>query len=126
MAEGFPKSIGNPARSALEHAGYTTLEALADVPEGEIAGLHGMGPKALGILKTTLEARGLSFSFPKGIPVPALRALSGAGYTRLENLDGASETELAKLHGVGSKALGVLRLALRERGLAFGGDDEAG
>ena len=52
---------------------------------------------------------------------PALRALHGAGYTRLEQLTEVSKAELERLHGVGSKALGVLEEALRQKGLAFKG-----
>lgn len=57
----FPHGIGNPARSALEHAGYTKLKQLTKVSEAELGQLHGMGPKALGILRETLEAKGWSF-----------------------------------------------------------------
>jgi len=57
----FPRSIGNPARSALEHAGYSKLKQLTKVSEAELGQLHGMGPKALGILRETLETRGWSF-----------------------------------------------------------------
>lgn len=57
----FPRSIGNPARNALEHAGYSKLKQLTKVSEAELGQLHGMGPKALGILRQTLEARGWSF-----------------------------------------------------------------
>jgi hypothetical protein len=57
----FPKT-GNPATNALLHAGYTRLEQLTKVPESEIAALHGMGPKALKILRATLEAKGWSFA----------------------------------------------------------------
>ena len=57
----FPRSIGNPARSALEHAGYSKLKQLTKVSEAELGQLHGMGPKALRILRQTLEARGWSF-----------------------------------------------------------------
>lgn len=56
--------------------------------------------------------------FPK-ISKPALRALNGAGYFRLEQLTQVSETELAKLHGMGPKALGILREALKELGLSL-------
>jgi len=58
----FPLGIGNPARSALEHAGYSKLKQLTRVTEKELAKLHGMGPKALGILRETLEAKGMSFA----------------------------------------------------------------
>lgn len=50
---------------------------------------------------------------------PALRALNGAGYTRLDQLTQATEAEIAALHGMGPKALGILRAALAERGLSF-------
>lgn len=56
----FPK-IGAPATRALEAAGYTTLKQLTKVTEAELAQLHGMGPKALGILREALKAQGLSF-----------------------------------------------------------------
>lgn len=56
----FPKT-SQPATQALLAAGYTRLEELANVSEREILQLHGMGPKALGILKSELAARGLSF-----------------------------------------------------------------
>jgi len=56
----LPK-IGAPATRALETAGYITLKQLTRVTEAEIAQLHGMGPKALGILREKLKAEGLSF-----------------------------------------------------------------
>lgn len=57
----FPQGIGNPARNALEHAGYTKLRQLTKVTETELARLHGMGPKALGILQEALKAKGWTF-----------------------------------------------------------------
>lgn len=56
----LPKTSG-PAQSALEAAGITHLEQLAEHSEAEIAKLHGMGPKALRILKETLAEHGLRF-----------------------------------------------------------------
>lgn len=56
----FPK-IGSPATRALEAAGYTRLKQLTNVTESELAQLHGMGPKALGLLRDALKAQGLSF-----------------------------------------------------------------
>ncbi|RAN96452.1 hypothetical protein ONO23_02438 [Micromonospora noduli] len=56
----LPK-IGAPATRALQGAGYTALRQLAGVPEADLAKLHGMGPKALGILQGALEEHGLSF-----------------------------------------------------------------
>jgi len=56
----FPK-IGSPATRALEAAGYTRLEQLTKLTEAELGQLHGMGPKALGILRETLKEKRLSF-----------------------------------------------------------------
>jgi uncharacterized protein YdhG (YjbR/CyaY superfamily) len=58
----FPPTIGNPARNALEVAGYSKLRQLTKVTEAELSRLHGMGPKALGVLRETLEAKGLAFA----------------------------------------------------------------
>jgi hypothetical protein len=57
----FPSAISNPARRALLGAGYTSVEQLAGVSERELLALHGMGPKAMGILKSTLAEKGLAF-----------------------------------------------------------------
>jgi len=54
-----------------------------------------------------------------GIGEPALRAFTAAGYTRLNQLARVSEDELLKLHGVGPKAIRLLRVALETRGLPF-------
>ncbi len=58
---GFPKT-SNPAESALIEAGYTHLEQLTKATEAEILALHGMGPKALNILREALAEKGLSFT----------------------------------------------------------------
>jgi hypothetical protein len=62
QTDDFPRGIGAPARGALLHAGYTRLEQLTEVTEAEILKLHGVGPKALGVLRQTLNARFLSFA----------------------------------------------------------------
>ena len=49
------------ATRALEATGYTNLKQLTKVTEAELAQLHGMGPKALVILREALKAEGLSF-----------------------------------------------------------------
>ncbi len=53
------------------------------------------------------------------LSAPAWRALTRAGYVRLDQLAGASATELAKLHGMGPKAISAIREALEERGLSL-------
>lgn len=57
----FPSGIGRPALRTLVAAGFTSMERMADASEREIADLHGMGPKALGILRTELQRMGLKF-----------------------------------------------------------------
>ncbi|HVI49502.1 MAG TPA: helix-hairpin-helix domain-containing protein [Chitinophaga sp.] len=57
--------------------------------------------------------------FTQGLSQPAIRALHGAGYTKLEQLTKATAAELKQLHGMGPKALEQLRNALAEKGLAF-------
>ena len=59
---------------------------------------------------------------PPKLSQPAWRALTGAGYWRLEQLTGVSAAELMKLHGMGPKALGQLREALAARGMALAGE----
>ena len=57
----LPPGIGKPALRALAAAGISTLDDVAKWQESELAALHGVGPKALGILKAALGAQGLSF-----------------------------------------------------------------
>lgn len=54
--------IGNPATRALGTIGITRLDQLTERTEREILALHGMGPKALGILRDTLAERGMTFA----------------------------------------------------------------
>ena len=64
------------------------------------------------------------YDFPAGLGQPALRALKKAGYTRLEQFTAIKESELSKLHGVGPKAIGMIREALNAKRQAFA-DSEA-
>ena len=59
----LPKT-GAPAQRALESAGITTLKQLTDVTEAELLMLHGMGQKAVRILRGELKAKGWSFREP--------------------------------------------------------------
>jgi predicted flap endonuclease-1-like 5' DNA nuclease len=51
--------IGAPATRALASVGITSLAQLAGYPRRDLAALHGMGPKALGILEAHLTEAGL-------------------------------------------------------------------
>ena len=57
----FPKGVGAPAIRALASIGVTKVEQLVKFTEEQIKVLHGMGPKALEILKAELKSRKLSF-----------------------------------------------------------------
>ena len=56
---------------------------------------------------------------PDGMGKPAQRALAGAGYNHLEQLTKATEKEILALHGMGPKAVRLLREALAEKGWSF-------
>ena len=58
---------------------------------------------------------------PAKLSKPAMRALTQAGYLRLEQFTELSEAEVLKLHGMGPKALDQIRQALEEKGLSFAG-----
>jgi hypothetical protein len=57
---GLP-AVGRPAANALGLAGITTLEKAAEHTEEELLAMHGVGPKAVRILREALAASGLGF-----------------------------------------------------------------
>lgn len=57
-------------------------------------------------------------NLPK-LSAPALRALLGAGCTRLDQVARLSEAKIKQLHGIGPNALDQLRRALAANGLSF-------
>jgi len=61
---------------------------------------------------------------PAGLASPARRALSRAGYTSLDQLATAKESDLSRLHGMGAKAIGQIRVALAARGQGLVDEDE--
>ncbi|MGY1771511.1 DNA-binding protein [Blastococcus sp. SYSU D00813] len=66
----LPRGIGRPATGALLHAGYSRLDQLAGVPERELAALHGVGPKAIRLLREALAERGLTLGGGVGAGPP--------------------------------------------------------
>jgi hypothetical protein len=58
-------------------------------------------------------------TFPNGVAQPAVRALASIGVTRVEQLSKHRESDVATLHGMGPKALGVLKMALKAQGKSF-------
>lgn len=61
-ASEFPREIGKVATRELAANGITRYEQLAARSERELLAIHGVGPKAIGILRDELAARGLSFA----------------------------------------------------------------
>jgi hypothetical protein len=59
--DAFPKGVSGPALRALNDARVRSVDELSDWSEADLAKLHGMGPKALGILRAALEAKGKRF-----------------------------------------------------------------
>lgn len=58
----IPSNISKPAQRALASAGIRTLSQMTKVTEAELLHLHGMGPKALGIIREALAAKGKAFA----------------------------------------------------------------
>jgi hypothetical protein len=58
-----------------------------------------------------------------GLARPARGALAAARYVILDQLAQATEADLARIHGVGSKAIAQLRDALAAAGLSFATDN---
>lgn len=50
----LPKAIGGPATRALAGAGITTLAQVAELTDAELLAMHGVGPKAVRILREAL------------------------------------------------------------------------
>jgi uncharacterized protein YdhG (YjbR/CyaY superfamily) len=84
LVSDFPKTSA-PAQRALESAGITTLKQLTEVTEAELGQLHGMGPKALGILREALREKKLSFAKAGSGKVDAKK--KGSPVSRTDKVD---------------------------------------
>ena len=58
---GFLSQISAPARRALESNDISSLKQISEYSEIEISALHGMGPKAISVLKDALKENNLNF-----------------------------------------------------------------
>jgi hypothetical protein len=58
----LPEGLAAPARRALAQAGFIRIEQFTDLTEAEVSQLHGLGPKAIDLIRLALAARGLTFS----------------------------------------------------------------
>ena len=61
----FPAGLSGPALRALDQAGIRTVADLSQWTESGLAGLHGMGPKALTTLREALSSAGRHFRSEK-------------------------------------------------------------
>lgn len=94
----FPKTSA-PAQRALIEAGYSRLKQLTKVTEAELGKLHGMGPKALRILREALEARGWSFA-QAGKPRVAKDSKASSVKAFMKELDHPLKAEVETIRGI--------------------------
>lgn len=57
----FPKNLSQPARRALASQNIHNLRQLSKFSKEYLAGLHGIGPKAIRQLEEALNMQGLQF-----------------------------------------------------------------
>ncbi len=88
----LPK-IGAPAQRALESAGIKQLKQLVNVSEAELLQLHGMGPKAVHILREALHANGLTFRETKKANEHGMDGSFRAHLDNIRSMDGQKQNE---------------------------------
>ena len=57
----LPNSMGKTAPRELKNAGIDSLKAASKHTEKELLAIHGVGPKAIRIMKAAMAEKGLSF-----------------------------------------------------------------
>ena len=77
MKTPLPRTIGRPATNALEAAGITSLEDLSKITEKQLANLHSVGPKAIGVLKQSLDENKMCLSTPVGVKPKKSQVIDG-------------------------------------------------
>ena len=73
----------------------------------------------------TTKRKERSYPVPDELPrigAPATRALAGIGVTRLSQLTEHRAADLRELHGMGPRAIAILRQALNDRKLSLRDD----
>ncbi len=109
----MPNRYRNELDHPVEVVGVITLVSTRDPPAADCTRRcvnADVGPPTYGRAMPSLDV------LPK-IGAPATRALQGAEYTKLGQLAGVPRSELANLHGMGPKALGVIEASPNEHGL---------
>ncbi len=64
----LPPGLGRPALRALDAAGLRTLADVAAVSEAAVLRLHGVGPRAIRLLRAALDEQHLAFRQPTADP----------------------------------------------------------
>ena len=77
MSTPLPTNIGIPATSALKAINITSLEDLSKLTQKELADLHGVGPKAISILKQCLDENNMCLLVPKGVKPKKAEIIDG-------------------------------------------------
>jgi hypothetical protein len=124
------KTKWNALRKDLRREYLTLRDAVRAAPDLQdeyLLGVLALIPHAafhLGLLRQMIErvrqaGPAADAGLPEGLSQPALRALSGRGIHRLEQLAAFREADILKMHGVGPKAIQLLSRALAARGLSF-------
>lgn len=70
-------------------------------------------------METNMESEGVQSELTEGLAAPAVRALNNVGVETLAQLSKHSESDITKLHGIGSSALKLLKAKLKTKGLSF-------
>lgn len=56
QAHELPKEIGKPAMNALLAANINTLKQITELSDEELLAMHGVGPKAVRILREIIQS----------------------------------------------------------------------
>lgn len=112
-------NIGAPAKRALLAEGYTTLKQLTKVTEAELLQLHGVGPRAIRILKEAFKAKGWSFEESKageklrkkGSPISRTDAVDEFMLRLSHPLKAEVEAVRSIIKGVDKKYKNLLKIA---------------
>ncbi|MEU6643137.1 hypothetical protein ABZ863_11355 [Saccharomonospora sp. NPDC046836] len=64
----LPRAIGRPATQALTSAGITTLDQVTELTDAELLAMHGVGPKAVRVLRgaAPVSAKSVEGGFDSG------------------------------------------------------------
>ncbi|WP_150460195.1 helix-hairpin-helix domain-containing protein [Nesterenkonia ebinurensis] len=57
----LPDSMGKTAPRELKYAGIDSLQKASEHTEKELLAIHGVGPKAIRLMKAAMAEKGLSF-----------------------------------------------------------------